>query len=95
MAASPDARPMFAWRLLSLGLAAAAASALGGCGAPYASSDPAFPGSFEQRHPIVLAAAPDQLDVYPVGGRLDARSAANVRAFVQRYRRYGAGAITI
>ena len=95
MAASPHARPMFAGRLLRLGLAAAAASALGGCGAPYASSDPAFPGSFEQRHPIVVAAAPTSIDLYPVGGRLDARSAANVRAFVQRYRQYGAGAVTI
>jgi pilus assembly protein CpaD len=95
MAASPHARPLFAGRLLRLGLAAAAASALGGCGTQYASSDPAFPGSFEQRHPIVVAAAPTSIDLYPVGGRLDARSRANVRAFVQRYRQYGAGAVTI
>jgi len=95
MAASPQARPMFAGRLLRLALAAAASSALAGCGAQYASSDPAFPGDFTQRHPIVVAAAPTSIDLYPVGGRLDDRSRANIRAFVQRYRHYGAGEVRI
>lgn len=95
MAALRDARPMFAAQVLKWSLAAAAAAALGGCGVPYASSDPGFPGSFEQRHPIVVAAAPTSIDLYPVGGVLDDRSRANIRAFVERYRRYGSGAITI
>jgi pilus assembly protein CpaD len=95
MAASPDARPMFATQVSKLSLVAIVASALGGCGAQYASSDPAFPGSFEQRHPIVVAAAPTSVDLYPVGGRLDERSMANIRTFVERYRRYGSGAIMI
>jgi len=95
MAALPDARPTFAAQVLRLGLAAAAASALSGCGTQYASSDPAFPGSFEQRHPIVVAAAPTSIDLYPVGGALDPRSIANIRAFVARYRHYGAGAVMI
>jgi pilus assembly protein CpaD len=95
MAALPDVRPTFAARLLSLGLAAAAASALNGCGVPYASSDPAFPGDFQERHPIVLAAAPTSIDLFPVGGALDARSRANIRAFAERYRHYGAGEIVI
>ncbi|HTZ67148.1 MAG TPA: CpaD family pilus assembly protein [Roseiarcus sp.] len=95
MAASPDARPMFAAQAVRLGLAAAFASALAGCGAQYASSDPAFPGNFEERHPIVVAAAPTSVDLYPVGGRLDDRSRANIRAFVERYRRYGSGAVRI
>ena len=96
MAALPDARPLFTAQGLRLSLAAAAAAALGGCGGvPYASSDPAFPGSFEQRHPIVVAAAPTSVDLYPVGGRLDERSRANVRAFAERYRRYGSGAVMI
>jgi pilus assembly protein CpaD len=68
---------------------------LGGCGAQYASSDPAFPGSFEQRHPIVVAAAPTSIDLYPVGGALDERSMANIRGFVERYRHYGSGALMI
>jgi len=86
MAPLPDARASFAAQGLRLSLAAAAATALASCGVPYASSDPAFPGSFEQRHPIVVAAAPTSIDLYPVGGRLDERSRANVRAFADRYR---------
>jgi pilus assembly protein CpaD len=95
MGALRDAPPMFAARVLTWSLAAAAASALSGCGVPYASSDPAFPGSFEERHPIVVAAAPTSMDLYPVGGALDERSRANIRAFVERYRHYGSGAVTI
>jgi pilus assembly protein CpaD len=95
MAALPDARSMSAAELLRFALAAAFTAALGGCSAQYASSDPAFPGQFQERHPIVVAAAPTTVDLYPVGGRLDERSRANVRAFAERYRRYGAGAITI
>ena len=96
MAALPDARPFSKAQGLRLSLVATAAAALAGCGGvPYASSDPAFPGSFDQRHPIVVAAAPTSVDLYPVGGRLDERSRANVRAFADRYRRYGSGAIVI
>jgi pilus assembly protein CpaD len=95
MAALPDARLMSPAPVLRVSLAAAFAAALGGCGTQYASSDPAFPGSFEQRHPIVVAAAPTSLDLYPVGGRLDERSRANIRAFVERYRHYGSGAVMI
>ena len=96
MAALRDARPIFAAQAVRLTLAAAAAAALSGCGGvPYASSDPAFPGSFEQRHPIVVAAAPTTVDLYPVGGTLDERSMANLRAFVSRYRRYGSGTVLI
>ena len=95
MAALPDARSTFVAQILRLGLAAAAASALSGCATQYASSDPAFPGDFHERHPIVVAAAPTSVDLYPVGGRLDERSRANIRAFVERYRHYGAGAVRI
>jgi pilus assembly protein CpaD len=95
MAAPPDARAVFTAQGLRLSLAAAAAVTLAGCSVPYASSDPAFPGSFEQRHPIVVAAAPTSMDLYPVGGRLDERSRANVRAFADRYRGVGSGAVMI
>jgi pilus assembly protein CpaD len=95
MAALPDARPMFAAQVLRWTLAAAAASALGGCGVQYASSDPAFPGDLQKRHPIVVAAAPTSVDLYPVGGALDERSIANIRAFVERYRHYGSGEVVI
>jgi pilus assembly protein CpaD len=95
MAALTDARPIFNAQGLRFALAAAAAAALAGCAVPYASSDPVFPGEFQERHPIVVAAAPTSVDLYPVGGALDARSRANIRAFVERYRRYGSGAVTI
>ena len=84
-----------AWTLIFGLAAAAAACALSGCGIDYASSDPAYPGDFQERHPIVVAAAPTSVDLYPVGGALDERSMANIRAFVQRYRHFGAGAVTI
>ncbi len=95
MVALRDALSMFAAQVLKAFLVAAAASALSGCGVQYASSDPAFPGDFQERHPIVVAAAPTSVDLYPVGGALDERSIANIRAFAERYRRYGAGAVVI
>ena len=84
---------MFAARALSLGFVAAAA--LSGCGVDYASTAPAFPGDFQERHPIVLASAPTSIDVFAVGGSLDTRSIENIRAFAQRYRHYGSGDIAI
>jgi pilus assembly protein CpaD len=95
MAALADTRPKFAARVLSLAIAAAAACALSGCGIDYASSDPAFPGDFTQRHPIVVAAQPTSVDLYPVGGALDERSKKNIGAFVERYRHFGSGAVMI
>ena len=94
MAALSKPRSISAAPVLRLCLAGAAA-ALSGCAVPYASSDPAFPGSFEERHPIVVAAAPTSMDLYPVGGRLDQRSRANIRAFADRYRHIGSGAVMI
>jgi pilus assembly protein CpaD len=95
MTALPDPQRALSKNILGLGFAVAAACALTGCGVDYASSDPAFPGDFQARHPIVLASAPTTLDVYPVGGALDARSVANLRAFAERYRRLGSGEIMI
>ncbi len=95
MAALPKARSLSAAQGLRCGLAAAVAAALAGCSVPYASSDPVFPGEFQERHPIVVASAPTSIDLYPVGGRLDERSRANVRVFADRYRRYGAGSVMI
>ncbi len=74
MAALRYAPQKFAARVLIFGLATAAACALGGGGVDYASSDPAFPGDFQERHPIVVAAAPTSVDLYPVDGALDERS---------------------
>ena len=95
MAALPDGRYGFAARVLSLSFTAAAAFAQSGCGANYASSAPAFPGDYRERHPIVVASGPTSLDVFAVGGALDTRSIENIRAFAQRYRHYGSGDIAI
>jgi pilus assembly protein CpaD len=99
VAPRPEARrsglDAFAARTFSLVLAAAAATALSGCGAQYASSDPAFPGDFRERHPIVVASAPTTLEIFAVANGLDARSIENIRAFAQRYRHYGSGDVEI
>jgi len=84
-----------ATRLAGLLLAAAASAALCGCGADYASSDPVIGSDYHERHPIVLAEAPTSLEIYPVGGSLDAQSVADLRAFAQRYKRLGGGRIAI
>jgi pilus assembly protein CpaD len=76
-------------------LAVALSLALAGCGAQYASSDPAFPGDFATRHPIALVSAPSAVDVWPTGGALDPRTVANLRAFAGRYREFGSGEIVI
>lgn len=83
--------PPFGW----LVIAGFTASALAGCGVDYASNDSIAAGDYHQRHPIVIAEAPTTLDVYPVGGGVDKQSAANIRAFAERYRAFGAGRITI
>ena len=92
MAALPDLPRTLAKNIPGLGFAAAAACALTGCGADYASSDPAFPGDFQERHPIVLASAPTTLDIYPVGGaprRAFLGEPARVRRPVSALRRRG------
>jgi len=78
-----------------IALALSLAAALAGCGAHYASSDPAFPGDIEARHPIALVSAPTSIDVYPAHGAIDARTVANLRAFAARYRSFGSGQILI
>jgi pilus assembly protein CpaD len=95
MAALRDASQTLAARMLGFGLAAGAACALSGCGVDYASSAPVYPGDFSERHPIVVASAPTSLEIYPTGGGLDERSVGNIRAFAERYRRFGSSVITI
>ena len=85
----------FARRCAGLGIAAAVSCLQSGCMTDYASSDPAFPGDFQMRHEIALASAPTRMDVYPVGGALDARTTANLRSFAERYRQLGSGEVVI
>ncbi|HXZ17358.1 MAG TPA: CpaD family pilus assembly lipoprotein, partial [Roseiarcus sp.] len=92
-ASDPERRQ--AARLPPIALALSLTAALAGCGAHYASSDPAFPGDAAARHPIALGPAPTSIDVYPAHGAIDARTVANLRAFAARYRAVGSGQIVI
>ena len=82
------------FRSMVLAGAAAAACGLSAC-VQYASSDPALPPDPQALHPIVVASAPMTLDIYPVGGALDARSLADIRAFARKYRRFGSGEVLV
>ena len=91
----PSACALSSKSCASLVLVLPLAAALAGCGARYASSDPVFPGDFEARYPIALVSAPATVDIFPAHGRLDGRTLANLRAFVERYRAFGSGEIVI
>ena len=83
----------------SLGLMAltlASALALSACQSDDLSTGAISIDDYHNRHPILLTDAPTTLDVFPVGtGALDPASAADVRAFAQRYAQYGVGRIVI
>ena len=55
------------------------------------------PEDYHLRHPVVLAEAPDHLDIFPVGaaGRLDYRDLHSMDAFVADYKLSGQGSIVI
>lgn len=57
----------------------------------------AIPADYHARNPIVLANAPEALDVFPVGptGRLDARQARDVKVFADDYRQNGQGGLVM
>jgi pilus assembly protein CpaD len=82
--------------LPALGLCAATLS-LSGClsGVQYASDNQLTAVDYHERHPIVLAKSATILDLFPVGGSLDALSAGKLRAFAERYHTFGSGEITI
>jgi pilus assembly protein CpaD len=94
---SKFSRPTFprADALRALAFLGIAAGSLSGCVTDYASNDGVAFIDYHERYPIVLAEAPTSLDVYPVGGRLDALSAAKVRGFAERYRGFGSGRMVI
>ncbi len=73
-----------------------AALALGGCQDDNVITGSISPDDYHNRHPIVLTDSPTTLDVFPTGvGALDGNSAADVRAFAARYRKYGTSRIVI
>lgn len=50
---------------------------------------------YHERYPIVAAKAPTTLEVFPTNGTIDAQSVADLNAFAERYKRFGAGRIAV
>lgn len=68
---------------------------LGACGMNKVVGAPEVAYDYRDRHPVVLAEAPYQIDLFPVGGRLDPETSLRLRDFVARYRKFGRGRITL
>lgn len=77
-------------------LAAVAAISLAGCVSDPIATSSITTDDYRARHPIVLANAPTTLDVFPAGDHtIDAASIQDIRAFAERYRRFGTGRMYI
>ena len=83
-------------RILRLGLLLAAVP-LAGCGVNRVMPPPDPPYDPRDRHPVVLAEAQQVLDVFPTvsQGRIDYTTAGRIREFIDRYRRFGRGPVTL
>jgi pilus assembly protein CpaD len=85
-------KALIAWTAAGVGLSACG---LAGCAVDHASPEAVYPNSYRDRHPIVIARAPAQLDVFPIRGGIDELSRASIQSFVSRYRSFGSGSFTI
>jgi pilus assembly protein CpaD len=84
------------WRAIAGSLAVLGlAASLSACKIDDGSQDPVASFDYHAHYPIVLAQAPTTLDIFTADGTLDAQSVANIREFVDRYHRFGAGRIAI
>ncbi|WP_043701115.1 CpaD family pilus assembly protein [Methylobacterium sp. 4-46] len=90
----PRPAPRTAARAACLG---ALALSLGACVSNRAATTGSIePASVQARHPIALADAPRNLDVFVTGmGHVDPRQADDVDAFLLEFRRYGRGVLVI
>jgi pilus assembly protein CpaD len=82
------------WRIsLGLGLLAS----LAGCGPGHVKPSPSTPYDYRDRHPVVLADTQHVVDLFPaiIGGRLDYTTGGRLREFVDRYRRFGYGPVSL
>ncbi|MDE2362654.1 MAG: CpaD family pilus assembly protein [Hyphomicrobiales bacterium] len=82
--------------LLAVALVAGAVS-LAGCGTNRVLTDNDRGSDARLRHPIALVQQPYSLDLFPAqaAGELDVRSANQIAAFAERYRRLGQGTISM
>jgi pilus assembly protein CpaD len=76
-------------------LASLAGLALAGCNMDAEPTASVASTDYHRAHPIVLAHAPTSLDIFPVGAGVDVVNAGDLRAFADRYRRFGSGSILI
>ncbi|MGJ0509613.1 MAG: CpaD family pilus assembly lipoprotein [Methylocystis sp.] len=85
--------PLRLGRVLALMMAAPLAA----CGTPRALPPPVTPYDYRDRHPVVLAEAPQVLDLLPsvAGDRVDNETMGRIREFVARYRAFGHGKVTL
>ncbi len=82
-----------AGRLLAGG---ALLGALAACADRAVVTNSTYPRDHRERHPIVIADAPRNLDIFVVGpGGLDGRQTQDVANFAEEYRRTGDGALTV
>lgn len=91
---------VFLSRSLRLGVASmatCASLALGGCGVNRVVANADMSADGRERHPILLAEGTHSVDTFPVfdRGRLDHRTASQIRDFGARYRALGDGGLTI
>ncbi len=91
------ARGMRKRRPLGKALALIMMAPLGACGVQRVLPPPVTPYDYHDRHPVVLADAPQVLDVFPssIRGHVDADTQGRIRDFVARYREFGHGQITM
>lgn len=70
---------------------------LGACVTQHALPPPVTPYDYRDRHPVVLAEAPQVLDLLPSvnNGRLDKQSEGRIQEFVARYHSVGHGSVSL
>jgi pilus assembly protein CpaD len=68
---------------------------LGGCGLNKVAGAPEVAYDYRERHPVVLAEAPYQIDLFPTGRGLDPETSLRLREFMASYRKFGRGQITM
>ncbi len=70
---------------------------LGACSVSRVVPPPATPYDYHDRHPVVLADAPQVLDVFPssLHGHIDPETMGRIREFVARYKEFGHGQVTM
>ncbi len=72
-------------------------AALAGCATPRALPPPVTPYDYRDRHPVVLAEAPQVIDLFPAveKGSLDSETRGRIQQFAARYRAFGHGDILV